>query len=85
MIFKRLFTLILSFLPLFAIGQINIIPVDNQDFTPQKIIEEVFLGEGVLITNISFDGVETSLGVFENGKSTIGIERGFEFRLEMLM
>lgn len=77
MIFKIFKSIILFCLPLFAIGQITITPTDNQDFTPQKIIENVFLGEGVEITNINFEGIETSLGVFENGKSTIGIDRGF--------
>jgi len=74
---KRYIIAILSLLPLLTNGQITIIPTDNQSFTPEKIIENVFLGDGVEITNINFDGVETSLGIFENGKSTIGIDRGF--------
>lgn len=45
-------------------------------FTPESLITNVFLGEGVEVTNITYDGDELAVGYFTNGLNDIGIERG---------
>lgn len=45
-------------------------------FTPQNLISNIFLGEGVEVTNITFLGDPLAVGYFTGGASAIGIERG---------
>lgn len=45
-------------------------------FTPQNLISNIFLGEGVEVTNISYNGVNSAVGYFTGGSPIIGIDRG---------
>ena len=45
-------------------------------FTPENLISNIFLGNGVEVTNITFNGEPDAVGYFTGGTSTIGIERG---------
>lgn len=45
-------------------------------FTPQNLISNVFLGDGVEVTDIQFAGVGTAVGYFTGGTNVIGLERG---------
>jgi gliding motility-associated-like protein len=45
-------------------------------FTPQNLISNIFLGEGVEVTNITYGGVSSAVGYFTGGTQSIGIERG---------
>jgi len=45
-------------------------------FTPQNLITNIFLGDGVEVTNITFNGEPAAVGYFTNGTQSIGIERG---------
>ncbi len=45
-------------------------------FTPESLITNVFLGEGVEVTNLTFDGSNQAAGYFTNGLDDIGIDRG---------
>lgn len=45
-------------------------------FTPQSLIQNVFLGEGVEVTNITYSGTNGAVGYFNGGQSAVGIERG---------
>lgn len=45
-------------------------------FTPQNLISNIFLGEGVEVTNITYNGVNSAVGYFTGGNPVIGIERG---------
>ncbi|TNE52404.1 MAG: T9SS type B sorting domain-containing protein [Bacteroidetes bacterium] len=45
-------------------------------FTPQNLISNVFLGNGVEVTNISYQGQPLAVGYFTDGQSVIGLERG---------
>src|SRR5690349_7419077 len=49
---------------------------NTQPFTPQNLISNVFLGDGVEVTNITYNGSPTAVGYFTGGTQTIGIERG---------
>ncbi len=45
-------------------------------FTPQNLISNVFLGDGVNVTNIQYQGTNSAVGYFSGGTSAIGINRG---------
>ena len=50
--------------------------VDISPFTPQSLIKNIFLGEGVEVTSITYGGDSSAIGYFTGGQSAIGIERG---------
>ena len=45
-------------------------------FTPENLISNVFLGNGVEVTNITYQGQNLSVGYFTDGQTAIGLERG---------
>ena len=45
-------------------------------FSPESLITNVFLGEGVEVTNLTYDGSEQAVGYFTNGLNDIGLDRG---------
>jgi gliding motility-associated-like protein len=45
-------------------------------YTPQNLISNVFLGDGVTVTNIVYKGKPAAVGYFNGGTSAIGLERG---------
>ena len=45
-------------------------------FTPESLISNVFLGEGVEVTNIQYSGTDNAVGYFTNGTADVGIGRG---------
>ncbi|HOY06777.1 MAG TPA: choice-of-anchor L domain-containing protein [Saprospiraceae bacterium] len=45
-------------------------------FTPQNLISNIFLGEGVEVTNITYNGISSAVGYFTGGTTAIGIDRG---------
>jgi gliding motility-associated-like protein len=45
-------------------------------YNPQSLISNVFLGEGVQVTNIQFNGDPRAVGYFSGGTPSLGIERG---------
>lgn len=45
-------------------------------YTPTNLITDVFLGEGVRVLNVQFNGEPIAVGYFSGGQSTIGIDRG---------
>lgn len=44
--------------------------------TPQSLIQNIFLGEGVEVSNITYNGDNVAVGYFTGGQGAIGIERG---------
>ncbi len=44
--------------------------------TPENLIYNYFLGSGIEVLNIKYDGPPISVGYFDNAKSTIGLDRG---------
>jgi len=57
-------------------GQIEIEPAVTYPFTPINLIENVFLGDGIKITDIQFNGEPRALGYFSHGMEDIGFEEG---------
>jgi len=57
-------------------GQIEVEPAITAPFSPESLIENVFLGDGIQITGIRFDGKPEAVGYFSNGMEDIGFEEG---------
>jgi len=45
-------------------------------FTPNNLITNVFLGEGVEVLNVNFEGDPKAVGFFKNGTNAVGLNRG---------
>ncbi|MCS7035095.1 MAG: choice-of-anchor L domain-containing protein [Saprospiraceae bacterium] len=45
-------------------------------FTPTNLISNIFLGDGVEVLSISFNGKPVSVGYFTNGTQAVGLQRG---------
>jgi gliding motility-associated-like protein len=45
-------------------------------YTPESLIRDVFLGDGVDVKSVSFSGNAKAIGVFNNGLAATGIQRG---------
>ena len=67
-------------LALLSIGNVSAqLVVQNstyEPYDPQRLIKDVFLGEGVQITNIVYDGPREAVGYFEKARNAIGIDKG---------
>ncbi len=75
LIFKFCVGLLFLMLPKFFYAQIEVEPTGVL-FTPESLITNVFLGEGVQVTNITYDGDDLAVGYFSNGLNDVGIDRG---------
>ncbi len=60
----------------FVSGQIDIRSANNSDLTPKSLIYDVFLGKGVEIISVKYDGVPYSVGYFSNGTQAVGLNNG---------
>lgn len=73
--------LILIVLFIFPVGaltaqSLQVTNANTAPFTPENLISNVFLGDGVEVTNITFNGHAISVGYFTNGTQALGLERG---------
>lgn len=55
---------------------LQVTDVVSGPYNPQSLISNVFLGAGVEVTNIQFNGDPRAVGYFSGGTPSIGIERG---------
>ncbi len=55
-------------------GQISVEPAIL--FSPEDLIANVFLGDGVEVIDIQFNGSPRAVGLFNNGQNDIGIDNG---------
>lgn len=60
----------------FLHAQMEVTDAATAPYTPENLITNVFLGEGVEVTNFQFDGDPQAIGFFQNAEDAIGIERG---------
>lgn len=74
--------LLLSALAFFVIHfhsgaqQLQVTASSTPPFTPQNLISNIFLGDGVEVTNITYNGESDAVGYFTGGTQAVGIERG---------
>lgn len=57
-------------------AQVEVTPANTGIFTPESLVTNVFLGDGVEVTSLDFAGDDISVGYFTNGLGNIGLERG---------
>lgn len=57
-------------------AQIEVEPAVTYPFTPINLIENVFLGDGIKVTKIQFEGKPEALGYFSHGMDDIGFQEG---------
>lgn len=69
-----LLNIICFFIPFQA--QIQVRSCDNATFLPEDLIKNIFLGDGVKVLNIKYEGAEKSVGLFSNGAAAISLNRG---------
>ena len=55
---------------------IEVIVADQEPYTPESLIRNFFIGEGVQILDIKFEGSNKATGYFQNGIADIGIDQG---------
>ncbi|MCB0555143.1 MAG: choice-of-anchor L domain-containing protein [Phaeodactylibacter sp.] len=69
--------LLLAFLSVSAQLGAQPLEVSNSaPITPQNLITNVFLGEGVEVIDVQYQGAPAAVGFFKNGEDEIGIGRG---------
>ena len=66
------------------LGQIQVAGGDVPPWTPETLISNVFLGDGVEVTDITYDGTSDAVGYFTNGMADIGLERGIVMSLSLI-
>jgi gliding motility-associated-like protein len=57
-------------------AQLQATGANTPPFTPQNLISNIFLGNGVEVSNIQYNGDPIAVGYFTGGNNVIGIERG---------
>ena len=61
----------------FVIGQnLTVTPLSLLGLQPEDIILNTFLGEGVDVLSITYNGEPVSIGIFKDGFNQIGIDKG---------
>lgn len=69
---------ILLFICMFNISQTlrAQLSVTSGVFTPDQLVKNIFLGDGVEVVNVKYTGADQAIGYFTNGKTNIGVEKG---------
>lgn len=73
---KKLLILLFIFLSLSVSSQVQVRPANDNSYTPIDLINNVFLGEGLEILDIKYEGKSKSVGYFYNGDNAVKINRG---------
>ena len=59
-----------------AAQNMQVTKANTAPFTPNNLITNIFLGDGVEVLNVSFSGQPTALGYFTDGTQAVGLQRG---------
>ena len=68
--------IIFALLQLNLYGQLKVTDAEINPYSPVNLISNIFLGNGVEIINIQYEGADYSVGYFENATAQIDLERG---------
>lgn len=74
--FKGLSFIVLIFLCHLGYGQMTLHPSSTEPLTPDNLIQNVFIGNGIEIISSSYTGLSGSVGLFDNAINEVGIEKG---------
>ncbi len=64
------------FLPVVGSTQMTVISADEPAYTPESLIENVFLGDGVEVISVSYFGTDNAVGAFDNAAPFVNMDRG---------
>lgn len=77
---KRVFVFLVFIVFSYSLSaQLNDMEVTNgatAPYTPENLMTNVFLGEGVEVTEFQYDGSAAAIGFFKNGEEEVGMDRG---------
>ncbi|HND88389.1 MAG TPA: choice-of-anchor L domain-containing protein, partial [Saprospiraceae bacterium] len=62
--------------PPLAAQSLQVTGANTPPFTPDNLIRNVLLGEGVEVKSVTFNGKPLAVGYFTGGTASVGIERG---------
>ncbi len=57
-------------------AQMEVLDANTPPLDAENLIRNVFLGSGVEVSNVEFEGDNAAIGFFKDGNTAIGIERG---------
>ena len=57
-------------------AQVQVRLSNTTNFNPKDLIKNIFLGQGVEVLDVKFEGQNKSTGYFSNGQNAISIDRG---------
>lgn len=72
MMMNRIVLMLLVFLPLASFGQL----VTSTAQSPASLVQNVLLGSGVTVSNITFSGQPIAIGYFDGSNTNIGLDEG---------
>ena len=72
----QLFLLTPTLFSLSAQNTLQTVDAQNGPYNAQSLISNVFLGEGVEVLSVTYNGSPRAIGYFSGGTQSIGIERG---------
>ena len=58
------------------LAQMEVIDATTAPYTPENLIQNVFLGSGVVVESVTYEGDPQAVGLFDNATANIGFERG---------
>jgi gliding motility-associated-like protein len=67
---------LIFFLFIFPISQLVAQIVIDENITPQQLVEDILVGQGLDVFNIQFNSPQTRYGYFDSSNSNVGIEDG---------
>ena len=73
--FIRFFSLLLVSSVLHFIDAFGQLMVDTS-YTPTELVQNILIGQGVLASNITYEGADSQRGFFNSQNSNVGIESG---------
>ena len=71
---RLLLLFLFSFTAVSVFAQLEV--TNAAPITPENLISNVFLGEGVEVVSITYSGATGAVGLFTQGATTVGMERG---------
>ncbi|MEY3051210.1 MAG: hypothetical protein RLY31_995 [Bacteroidota bacterium] len=68
--------IVCCFLSLRMQAQMEVTDATTPPYTPENLITNIFLGEGVEVLNVTYEGDPLAVGYFKNAGNATGIDRG---------
>ena len=73
---RFIFLFYLTFSSLQSYAQMEVTDASTPPFTPVNLVSNIFLGDGVTVLDIQYEGDDAAVGYFKDGTNAIGLDRG---------